>query len=214
MRTGIVGGHGQIAIRLTRLLLERGDQVVSLVRNPDHAQELSDLGAEGMVLDVEQADAGDLAAAVRGCDAVVFAAGAGPGSGPARKETMDYGGAVKLVEAAQAEDIGHYVMVSSRGANPQAAGDDFAVYLRAKGRADRDLELSGVPYTIVRPGALTDEPGTGRVALADSVEGDAVTREDVAQVLAELLNVGPLNMTLELRQGDVPVAEAVRRLAD
>ena len=212
MRIGIVGGHGQIALKLTRLLIDRGDQVVSIFRNPDHAEELSGLGAEPQVLDVEKESAEDLGAAVRGCDAVVFAAGAGPGSGPERKETMDYGGAAKLVEAAKAEGIPHYVMVSSRGANPEAEGDGFAVYLRAKGRADRELELSGVPYSIVRPGGLTDEPGTGRVNLAETAEGDTVPREDVAAVIAEILaGGGALNLKLELYGGDTPIPEAVRQ---
>ena len=211
MRIGIVGGHGKIALKLTRLLIDRGDQVVSIFRNPDHAEELSALGAEPQVLDVEDVSAEDLGAAVRGCDAVVFAAGAGPGSGPERKETMDYGGAVKLVEAAKAEGIPHYVMVSSRGANAEAHGDGFALYLRAKGRADRELQLSGVPYSIVRPGGLTDEPGTGLVNLAETAEGETVPREDVAAVIAEILAGGePLNLMLELYEGETPVPEAVR----
>ena len=212
MRIGIVGGHGHIALKLTRLLIDRGDQVVSIFRNPDHAEELTGLGAEPQVLDVEQLSAEDLAPAIRGCDAVVFAAGAGPGSGPERKETMDFGGAVKLVEAARAEGIPHYVMVSSRGANPEAPGDGFGVYQRAKGRADRELQLSGVPYSIVRPGALTDDPGTGRVNLGETAEGDSVPREDVAAVLLEILTPGePLNLTLELYAGDTPIPEAVRQ---
>ena len=212
MRIGIVGGHGKIALKLTRLLIERGDQVVSIFRNPDHAEELAGLGAEPQVLDVEQASAEDLGAAVRGCDAVVFAAGAGPGSGPERKETMDYGGAVKLVEAAKAEGIPHYLMVSSRGANPEMPGDGFAVYQRAKGRADRDLQLSGVPYSILRPGALTDDPGTGRVNLAETAEGESIPREDVAAVIAEVLGPeGATNLVLELYEGDTPISEAVRQ---
>ena len=211
MRIGIVGGHGKIALQLTRLLIDRGDRVLSIFRNPDHAEELAGLGAEPQVLDVEQASAEDLGAAVRGCDAVVFAAGAGPGSGPERKETMDYGGAAKLVEAAKAEGIGHYVMVSSRAANPQAEGDGFGVYLRAKGRADQDLQLSGVPYSIVRPGALTDEPGTGQVNLSETAEDESVPREDVAAVIAEILALGEaLNLVLELYEGDTPIPEAVR----
>jgi uncharacterized protein YbjT (DUF2867 family) len=213
MRIGVVGGHGKIALKLTRLLIERGDQVVSVVRNPEHAEELASLGAAPQVLDVEQAEAEDLGAAIRGCDAVVFAAGAGPGSGPERKETMDYGGAAKLIEAARAEGIPHYVMVSSRGANPEAEGDGFGVYLRAKGRADRDLQLSGVPYSIIRPGALTDDPGTGSVDLGETAKGDAVPREDVAAVISEILAQGqPLNLTLELYEGGTPIAEAVHRV--
>ena len=211
MRIGIVGGHGKIALQLTRILCRRGDQVVSVFRNPAHAEELAELGAVPQVLDVERASAEDLGAAVRGCDAVVFAAGAGPNSGPERKETMDYGGAVKLIEAAKAEDIPHYVMVSSRGANANAEGEGFGVYLRAKGRADQELQLSGVPYSIIRPGGLTDEPGTGKVSLSETAEGETVPREDVAAVIAEILALGEaLNLVLELYEGQTPIPEAVR----
>jgi uncharacterized protein YbjT (DUF2867 family) len=211
MRIGIVGGHGKIALQLTRILCRRGDQVVSVFRNPAHAEELAELGAVPQVLDVERASAEDLGAAVRGCDAVVFAAGAGPNSGPERKETMDYGGAVKLIEAAKAEDIPHYVMVSSRGANANAEGEGFGVYLRAKGRADQELQLSGVPYSIIRPGGLIDEPGTGKVSLSETAEGETVPREDVAAVIAEILALGEaLNLVLELYEGQTPIPEAVR----
>src|SRR5512133_399659 len=183
MRVAIAGGHGKIALQLTRLLAERGDEVLSLIRNPDHAGDVREAGAEAVVCDLESAGVEEVAEAVDDAHAVVFAAGAGPGSGPERKETMDYGGAVKLIEAAKAKGISRYVMISSMGANPEQAGDDtFAVYLRAKGKADADLQASGLDYTIVRPGRLTDEPGTGRVEIGEGVGRGEVSRDDVAAV--------------------------------
>src|SRR5918996_3395678 len=162
MDVAIAGGHGQVALRVLRLLAERGDRARGLIRNPDHRGDVEATGAEPVVADLEADD--DIAAAVAGADAVVFAAGAGPGSGPERKQTVDLGGAVKLIEAAMANDIGRYVIVSSMGAGDPPPGDEtFAVYLRAKHDADEALAASGLDYTIVRPGGLTDDPGTGLI---------------------------------------------------
>jgi uncharacterized protein YbjT (DUF2867 family) len=209
MLVAIAGGHGQIALRLTRLLTERGDQVRSLIRNPDHADDIREAGGEPVVCDLEEADDALVATAVRGADAVVFAAGAGPGSGAQRKGTMDLGGAVKLIAAAKASGIGRYVMVSSINADPNHPGDDtFSVYLRAKGEADAELAASGLDYTIVRPGPLTNDPGTGRVAL-DAGRGE-VTRDDVAAVLAAVIHEpGSIGRTFDLSGGDTPVDEAL-----
>src|SRR4051812_17298623 len=133
MRVAIAGGHGQIALRLARVLADRGDESIALIRNPDHADDVRAAGAEPAVGDLESAGADDAAQAIQGADAVVFAAGAGPGSGPERKETVDYGAAVKLIEAAERAGISRYVIVSSMGADANAPGDDtFSVYLQAK----------------------------------------------------------------------------------
>jgi uncharacterized protein YbjT (DUF2867 family) len=209
MLVAIAGGHGQIALRLTRLLSERGDDVRSLIRNPDHADDVRDAGGDPVVCDLEEADDALVATAVRGADAVVFAAGAGPGSGAQRKGTMDLGGAVKLIAAAKASGIGRYVMVSSINADPNHPGDDtFSVYLRAKGEADAELAASGLDYTIVRPGPLTNDPGTGRVAV-DAGRGD-VTRDDVAAVLAAVLHEpGTIGRTFDLSGGETPIGQAL-----
>ena len=170
MRVAIAGGHGQIALRLAKVLSQRGDEAVALIRNPDHANEVRQAGAEPAVVDLEQASEEDVAQAIAGSDAVVFAAGAGPGSGPARKETMDYGGAVKLIAAAKQARVGRYVIVSSMGADPNTPGDDtFSVYLRAKGKADDAVRASGLDATVVRPGGLTNDVGTGRVNLGENL---------------------------------------------
>ena len=209
MLVAIAGGHGQIALRLTRLLHESGHQVSSLIRNPDHADDVRDAGGDPVVCDLEEADDALVANAVRGADAVVFAAGAGPGSGPQRKGTMDLGGAVKLISAAKAAGISRYVMVSSINADANHPGDDtFSVYLRAKGQADDELAASGLDYTIVRPGPLTNDAGTGRVAL-DAGRGE-VTRDDVAAVLAAVINEpGTIGRTFDLSGGDTPIDQAL-----
>jgi cytosine deaminase len=214
MRVAIAGGHGQIAMRLERVLADRGDEPVALIRNPDHADDVRAAGGEPVVVDLEHAGDDEVAAAIEGADAVVFAAGAGPGSGSARKDTMDYGGAVKLIEAAKRNGIARYAIVSSMGADAGAAGDDtFQVYLRAKGRADDALRESGLDWTVIRPGGLTNDAGTGRVNLAASVPRGQVSRDDVAQVIAEVLSTpGTIGKTADLIAGDVPVAEAVQAL--
>ena len=140
--------------------------------------------ARRVLCDLEHATEDEVAAVAAGADAVVFTAGAGPGSGPERKWTVDYGAAVKLIAAARANGIDRYVMVSSRGADPDAPGDDtFAVYVRAKGKADAELRASGLAYTIVRPGRLTDDSGVGRIRPAEDVGDGAVSRDDVAAAL-------------------------------
>ena len=214
MRVVIAGGHGKIALRLTRLLSERGDSVRSLIRNPDHAAEVSETGAEPVVCDLEQASVEDVAEAIDAVDAVVFAAGAGAGSGPERKQTMDYGGAVKLIEGAKAKEVGTYVMVSSMGADPDIAGDEtFQVYQRAKGRADAALSDSGLDYVIVRPGGLTDEPGTGKVTLGEHVGRGQVSRDDVVAVIASVLRNPPSGWrTVELIGGETPIEDALGSL--
>jgi uncharacterized protein YbjT (DUF2867 family) len=214
MRVTIAGGHGQIALRLARLLGKQGDEVRSLIRNPDHADDVRAAGAEPVVCDLEAASEDEVAEAVGSIDAVVFAAGAGPGSGPERKETMDYGGAVKLIAAAKRNGIRRYVMVGSMGADPDAEGDDtFAAYLRAKGRADAELEASGLDYTIVRPGRLTNDPGSGRVRVGERVGRAEVSRDDVAAVLAAVLHEpATIGRAFEVVAGDVAIEEALAQL--
>jgi uncharacterized protein YbjT (DUF2867 family) len=211
MLVAIAGGHGQIALRLTRLLHESGHQVSSLIRNPDHADDVRAAGGDPVVCDLEQADEATVTEAVQGADAVVFAAGAGPGSGAQRKGTMDLGGAVKLIAAAKAAGIRRYVMVSSVRADPDHPGEDtFSVYLRAKGEADAELAASGLDYTIVRPGRLTDDPGTGRVKLGDDAGSGEIPRDDVAAVLAAVLHEpDAAGRTFELISGDTPVDQAL-----
>ncbi len=214
----IAGGHGKIAMILGRLLAERGDTVRGLIRNPDQEDDLRAAGIEPVLCDLE--GDGDVAAAVRGADAVVFAAGAGAGSGAARKATMDLGGAVALIEAAEAEGISRYLMVSGMGAaDPPPATDDdgegdvFGAYLRAKAGADEALRSSGLDFTIVRPGGLTDDPGTGLITVAERLDRGQVPRADVAAVLlASLEDPGTIGKSFDLLTGDTPIAAALAAL--
>src|SRR4051794_9967045 len=208
----IAGAHGKIGMRLGGLLSGRGDRVRGLIRNPAHSDDLRDAGMEPVVCDLEADDA-DVPGAVRGADAIVFTAGAGPGSGVERKWTMDYGGAVKLIEAAKQEGVRRYAIVSSMGAGnppPEGSGDAFGEYLRAKAAADAKLSESGLDYTIVRPGYLTDDPGTGRVTIAESTGRGEVPRDDVAALLAALLDApNAIGQAFELVSGETPIEEAV-----
>jgi nucleoside-diphosphate-sugar epimerase len=208
----IVGGHGKIAMRLEKILAERGDSPRGIIRKTEQAADLEEIGAEPIVLDIENVEIDD---AVAGADAVVFAAGAGPGSGPARKRTVDYGGAVELMEAALSHDIRRYVIVSAIGANhPERWTDEMRPYYEAKAEADKVVSESGLDYTIVRPGGLTDEPGTGRVQIAEQLEtGGSVSRDDVAAVIAEVLVAdNTIGKAFDLLGGETPIPEAARSL--
>jgi nucleoside-diphosphate-sugar epimerase len=211
MRVVIAGGHGKVGRRLIWLLVERGDEVVSFDRKPDYAGEIREWGAEPVSCDLEWASVREIADALGKPDAVVFSSGAGPGSGPERKWTMDYAGVVKLIAACHLNDVRRFVLVSSRGADPEAGGEGtFAVYLRAKGRADAELQRSGLDHTIVRPTGLTDEPGTGLVALGDELDRGEISRDDVAAVLAAALGEpATIGKAFGATSGEVPIAAAV-----
>ena len=215
MRVVIAGGHGKIALILERLLAQRGDSVAAFIRNPDHAADLQTAGAEAVVVDLENASVDEVSAHLEGADAVVFAAGAGPGSGAARKETVDRDAAILLADAAETAKVGRYVMISSMGADAEAsddAGDPvFVAYLRAKGAADDNVRTrKALKSTIVRPGHLTNDPGTGRVTIADDTGHGSIPREDVAAVLLAVLDSpGTAGQTFEVISGDAPITDAV-----
>ena len=215
MRIAIAGGHGQIALHLTRLLHARGDEVISLIRNPAHAGDVRDAGGEPTVCDIESATVEDVTEAIRGADAAVFAAGAGPGSGTERKLTVDRDGAIKLLAAAVAIGAPRYVIVSSIGAENPPDGDDvFSVYLRAKAEADAAVRGSDREWTIVRPGVLTDDPGTGRVLISTDPFRGEIPREDVAAVLEAVLGEHPaICKIFYLNGGEDPVEQALAAIA-
>ena len=220
MRVVVAGAHGQVARRLGRLLSARGDTVVGIVRNPDHVPDLEADGVQPVVLDLEQAGVEQVAEVISGADAVVFSAGAGPGSGAARKHTVDHGAAVLLADAAERAGVRPYVLVSSMGVEQARQGTPagmdpvFAVYLQAKLRAeDQILPRPALDVMIVRPGGLTDEPGTGRVTLGHGLERGEVSRDDVAAVLAAILASGKKDDVVELVGGDTPIEQAVAALS-
>jgi uncharacterized protein YbjT (DUF2867 family) len=206
----VAGGHGQIARRLLKLLADQGHTARGLIRNREQAADLEAAGAVPVLGDLENDPT--LEPYVKGADAVVFAAGAGPGSGAARKRTVDLGGAVKLADAAKAAGVRRYVIISSIGAqDPAAGGDSMRAYLEAKAEADAYVQASGLDWTVVRPGGLTDEPGTGRVAVfTDLGHRGPVPRDDVAAVVAACLTTpATIGVTFELFTGDTPIAEAL-----
>ncbi|MGV1048477.1 MAG: NAD(P)H-binding protein [Solirubrobacterales bacterium] len=213
MEVAIAGGHGRIGLLLGALLAESEDAAWGLIRDPAQEDDLHAAGIEPVLCDLEGED--DVGAAISGADAVVFAAGAGPGSGAERKRTMDLGGAVKLIDAALAEGVRRYLMVSAMGAGdpPAEGGDVFGEYLRAKAEADRALAASGLDFTIVRPGGLTDDPPSGLVRVGERLERGQVSRADVAAVLAAVLHHdNTIGKTFELVAGEAPIAAAVASL--
>ena len=222
VRVVIAGGHGKIGLRLAALLAGRGDMVTGVVRNPDHRDDVERAGGTPVVLDLEATGVDELAAHLDGTDAVVFSAGAGPGSGVARKDTVDRAAAVLLADAARQAGVRRYLLVSATGvdAPPASRGPGWsdavwAAYLRAKKAAEEAIRATDLDWTILRPGQLTDDPGTGKVRLAPPpVERGPVTRDDTAAVLAALLDApGTAGQVLELREGADDLLEAVTRVS-
>lgn len=216
MRIVIAGGHGQIALRLEKLLAARGDEVAGIIRKAEQSADLREAGAEPIVLDLESASVEEVTSHLQGADAAVFAAGAGPGSGTDRKDTVDKGAAVLFADAAVRAGVRRFLVVSSMGADPQHKGDEiFDVYLRAKGAADEYIRgLDALDWTILRPGMLTNDAGNGQVRLEAHTGRGPIPRDDVAAVLAELLDTPATHgLTLELISGSAPVAVAVKSVA-
>ncbi len=216
MRVLVAGAHGKVARHLVRMLSENGHEVRGNVRNEDHLSDVEADGAEAILCDLETEEvAGRIGETVEGCEAVVFAAGAGAGSGEGRKASMDEGGAVKLVGAAELRGARRYVMVSSMGTDdPESRDEAMRPYLRAKARADENLRASTLDYTIVRPGRLTDDPGIGTVAVAESLgRYGEIPREDVAAAIAAILEAdNTFGKTVEILSGDTPVQQAIEDL--
>ncbi|WP_346764132.1 NAD(P)H-binding protein [Arthrobacter crystallopoietes] len=221
MRIVIAGGHGKIARELTRILAADQHEVVGLIRKPEQSADLMVDGAIPEVVDLESASVDEVAKILKGADAAVFAAGAGPGSGKERKETVDLGAAVLLADAAESAGVERFIQISSMGndlvrdgAIPEGMDEVFVAYLRAKLAAEEDLKTRGLKWTIVRPGQLTDDAGSGLVRLDLVEERGPVPRADVAAVLAELLRTGAgARQLLNLISGDVPVKDAVAAFA-
>jgi uncharacterized protein YbjT (DUF2867 family) len=208
----IAGGHGQIALLLARQLATAGHEPVGIIRNPAQSVDLAAIGATSAVLDLEQSDVEQVAAALSGADAVVFAAGAGPGSTAERKLTVDRDGAILLADAAAAAGVQRYVLISAMSADDfDAASDDvFQVYLRAKSEADAAIRASSLDWTIVRPGGLTDDEPTGSVTVGETVERGSIPRADVAALVAEVLVSGSaIGRQFEVVSGGTPIPDAL-----
>jgi uncharacterized protein YbjT (DUF2867 family) len=210
MRIAIAGGHGQIARLLARRLVERGHEPVALIRKAEQSADIESDGATPVVIDLEHTDDAHLAEALTGCDAAVFAAGAGPNSGPARKLTLDRDGAILLADACVQAGVTRLVVISSRRADSfdPDSDDGFQIYLRAKSEADAAVRAhDSLDWTIVRPGGLTDDPATGMLEIGENVEG-SIPRSDVAHLVAELVTNGRgVHRQFEVVAGSTPIAE-------
>ncbi|HKU29258.1 MAG TPA: SDR family oxidoreductase [Arthrobacter sp.] len=213
-RIAIIGGHGKVALLLARILSNEGHAVTSFIRNPDHAADVSEAGAAAVVLDVEKTTTADIAEALKGHDAVVWSAGAGGGN-PERTYAVDRDAAIRSMDAAAQQGISRYVMVSYLGAG---AGhgvpkeDSFFAYAEAKAAADEHLRSTQLDWTILGPGALTSDPGSGLIEVdpADPANGRQTSRANVALVAAAVLELPEtVRRTIEFRDGTVPVIEAV-----
>jgi len=215
MRVVIAGGHGKIALILERLLADAGHEPIAIIRNPDHRDDIDATGAAAVVLDLEEASVDEVGQVLKNADAAVFAAGAGPGSSAARKFTVDRDAAILLADAAEAAGVPRLVVISAIGTDrfDPASDDVFQLYLRAKSEADASVRGRDLDWTIVRPGSLTNEPGTGRVLAGLTVPRGSIPRADVAATIAALLETGAASRTqFELVSGDDPIAEALANL--
>ncbi|MEU3763778.1 NAD(P)H-binding protein [Amycolatopsis keratiniphila] len=216
MRVVIAGGHGQIALKLEKLLSARGDQAVGIVRNPDHVADLEAAGAEAVVLDLEKSDVDAVAKVLDGADAAIFAAGAGPGSGTARKDTVDRAAAELFAAASERAGVRRHIQVGSMGADKWETADvsdEFRIYLKAKKAAEDDLRARDLDWTILRPGQLTNDEGTGEILIAESTGRGPIPRQDVAAILVALLDSpSTAGRVLEAISGDTAISQAVSAL--
>ncbi|WP_235738618.1 SDR family oxidoreductase [Nocardioides alcanivorans] len=211
----VIGGHGKVALLLEPMLVERGDEVTAVIRNPDHADEVADTGAEALIADVEQFDTAGLTELVRGYDAVVWSAGAGGGD-PERTYAVDRDAASRTIDAAEIAGAKRFVMVSYFGAGPDHGvpeSEPFFAYAEAKAAADEHLRASSLDWTILGPSGLTLDPPTGLIEVAPAVSGKSqVARADVAAVAAHVLaDPTTIGRFIEFNNGDVPIADALAR---
>ncbi len=216
MRVAIAGGHGQIALIIESLLNDAGHEAIGIIRNPEQAADLVTAGGIPLVLDLEQIDVDTLAQDLDGVDAVVFAAGGGPNSGAARKLTVDRDAAILLADAAEKRGISRFVMISAMAADDfdPDSEDVFQVYLKAKSEADANLRSRDLDWTVIRPGGLTNDPGTGLVQVAESTGGGTIPRADVAAVVVRvLIDRLAVRRQFELISGDTPISEALSNLS-
>lgn len=212
MKITVIGGHGKIAMKLHPLLKEAGHEVRAVIRKKEQMDAIREAGAEPVLCDVEQED--DISQAVGNVDAVVFAAGAGPGSGAERKWTVDRDAALKLMAACKANGISRYVMISAMKVEIPRGNEVFQVYQKAKAEADAALRESSLDYTIVRPGRLTDESPTGKISAAFDLERGEIPRADVAAVVAAVLDEpATIRKQFDLISGDTPVEDAIKQIS-
>jgi uncharacterized protein YbjT (DUF2867 family) len=209
----IVGGHGQIAMLLHPILSQKGHKVKGLIRKSEQSEDLVNAGANPVVIDIEKEK--DISGAVGKADVVVFAAGAGPGSGKDRKWSVDRNGAIKLIDAAKKNGIKRYIMISAMGLDTPRGDEVFQVYQKAKGEADEALRKSGLDYTIIKPGRLTNDPGTGKVKISRKLDRGEISREDVARVIRAVIeDHRTIGKEFDLLSGENSIESELLRLVE
>ena len=211
----IIGGHGKVALRAARILSEAGAEVYSVIRNPEHSDAVSEAGATPVVADVEKVDDDEMRELLRGSGTVIWSAGAGGGD-PERTYAVDRDAAIRSMDACVAEGIERYVMVSYDGAGPEHGvpeDNSFFPYAEAKAAADEHLRASTLKWTILGPGALTDEPGGETIGVGeDKREDRATSRDAVAAVIAAVLRrPDTVGRTISFSDGSTPIGEALTR---
>jgi uncharacterized protein YbjT (DUF2867 family) len=213
----IVGGHGKVALLLARALVGQGHAVRSLVRRQEQGADVERAGAVPYLLDIERSDVGDFADAFGDADAVVFSAGGGPDGNADRKRTVDLEGSLKSIEAAKRTGIARFVQVSAMGVDeplPEGTDPVWRAYVEAKRDADAALRESGLDWTIVRPGSLTDGPATDRIRIGERLPGGEIPRADVAALIVALLeDDSTIGAQFEVTGGDRTISDAIATLA-
>lgn len=207
MRVLVIGANGLTGREIVRLLREGPHDPVAMLRDPEQERYFREQGVATVLGDLEE----PLDPVLEGIDALIFAAGSGSSTGPEKTLAVDRDGAVRSIAAMEEVGVDRYVMLSALRADPDSAGDPISHYLRAKGIADEHLRRSGLDYTVVRPGRLTNDEATGRVAIAPQLEpGGSVTRADVAAVMVACLDrPNTARKSFDLLEGETPIEAAL-----
>ncbi|PJE49461.1 SDR family oxidoreductase [Pediococcus damnosus] len=211
MKVFVIGAHGQIGKLLVAQLLARGDEVVAGIRDSKQSAFFEDQGAETQLYDLNEQPE-ELAKSLTNVDAVVFSAGSGGKTGDDQTLLIDLDGAVKSMEATEKAGIKRFVLVSAMNAEDRTRWTAIKPYYVAKHYADLYLkDETSLDYTIVKPGALTNDAGKGGVVI-DQQTGK-IAREDVAEVLISVLrNPNTIKKEFAVSTGETPINEAVSQL--
>lgn len=214
MNVLVIGANGQIGKFVVEQLIQEGKhKVTAMIRKPEQADALKELGADVVIGDLE-GSVEDLAEAMKDHNAIVFTAGSGGSTGQDKTLLIDLDGAVKTMEAAEQQGISRYILVSAYGADQREKwSESIKPYYVAKHYADRALFASDLNYTIIRPGGLENEPGTGKIAVGTDLEPGSIPRADVARVIvAALQEEKTYRMAFDLIAGDHPIEDALGKL--
>jgi uncharacterized protein YbjT (DUF2867 family) len=215
MKVLVIGANGQIGQQVVKLIQESDEHTVrAMVRDEAQVTDLQAKGVKAVIANLE-GSVDEIATAMQGCDAVIFSAGSGGHTGPDKTLLVDLDGAVKSMEAAEKIGVHRYVMVSAIQAHNREswANSPIKPYMVAKHFADKALVSSNLNYTIVRPGALTNDAGTGRVSASENLQRDSISREDVAHTLIAALNEeNTYRRSFDLVAGDTAISDALKNL--